>query len=68
MLYRIIDQMKTGDQFESKLYTDPREAIRDCKAEFEALSDHDKKRRSAFYVAGFTDPDAIDHDILYSAI
>jgi len=67
MLYKIIDVLQF-DQYESDFYTDKEKAIADCKSEFSSLSEHDKNRRRAFYVAGFQDEEATDHDIIFTAL
>lgn len=66
MLYKIIDQ-KQHDQFESDFYTNKEKAIADCKAAFDCLSEYDKSKRRAYYVAAFLDEETTDHDIIYRA-
>lgn len=51
--YRTLDRIGDGDCFEGKIYTDKNEAIKNCQADWEALSAHDKARRSLFYVAEY---------------
>lgn len=67
MFYKIIDVLQF-DQYESDFYTSKEKAIADCKSEFSALSEHDKSRRRAFYVAAFQDEEATDHDIIFTAL
>ena len=65
MKYAIIDQT-TGDWFES-VFDSKDEAISRADYEWAIMSQHDKKRRTAFFVAsckvdedGFVDYDSID--------
>lgn len=64
MIYKIID-LVGADEWESKAYANKEEAIDACKSEWEHLTDHDKNRRQAFYVAEYESEDDIDHDIVF---
>ena len=64
MIYRIID-VRGNDTFESVTFLEKEDAIWECKLEWQALSEHDKKLRKAFYVGAFEDGDAIDHDVVF---
>lgn len=72
-LYRIIDRVGEGDVFESIIYTDKDMAIADCQSEWDALTEHDRQRRSAHYVAEYDNlEDAVDvladHNIVYDSM
>ena len=49
-MYRIIDDCGT-EIFDDEVFDDLNEAIAKAKSEWEHLSEHDKKRRQAFFVA-----------------
>lgn len=69
MYYRTLDQ-KGANAYEGKIFTDKQQAIDDCISEWNALSEHDKKLRSCFYVAEYdSEEDAEDawcgHNVAY---
>lgn len=73
MYYRILSRVGDGDVFESKIYTNKAEAVRDCQSEYDCLTEHDKKRYSEYYVAEYdclADAEEVlaDHNSIYSAL
>lgn len=62
MKYILVDQIKTGDYF-TKEFGAEEEAIRQGEADFNNLSEYDKKRRESFYVIESVNPneEAVDH-------
>lgn len=62
MKYIIIDQIKNGDLFTTETNSKD-EAIRQATSQFNSLSEHDKRRRSDFYILESINPDedAPDH-------
>jgi len=70
--YRTLDATP-ANYFEGTIYTDKQQAIDDCISEWNALSEHDKKLRSCFYVAEYdTMEDAEigwdNHNCVYDAM
>lgn len=59
--YKVITE-KMGSIWED-IYTDKDKALKAATAEWNALSDHDKRNRT-FYVLAVDDPDDIDGDII----
>lgn len=71
--YRTLERIGDGDGFEGKIFTDKNEAIKDCVSEWESLSEHDKARRSLFYVAEYDSMKEADiawdnHNCVYDAM
>lgn len=62
--YLVVDEI--GADVWSETYTTREKATEAARATWDALTDHDKKRRGAFYILETDDPDGIEGNIIKS--